>query len=45
MKVMLCKKLGGRKVPRSCRVLNGRKEYCKDLFVIDEKGIIKDNWL
>ena len=25
MKVMRCKKLGGRKVPRSCHVLNGRK--------------------
>ena len=33
---MRCKKLGGREVPRSCHVLNGRKDYCKDLFVTDE---------
>ena len=45
MKVMRCKKLGGREVPRSCHVLNGRKDYCKDLFVTDEKGEIKDIWL
>jgi len=34
---MRCKKLGYREVPRSCHVLNRRKDYCKDLFVIDEK--------
>ena len=39
MKVMRCKKLGYREVPRSCHVLNGRKDYCKDLFVTDEKGL------
>ena len=39
MKVMRCKKLGGREVPRSCRVLNGRKDYCKALFITDEKGL------
>lgn len=37
VKVVRCKKLGGREVPRSCHVLNGRKNYCKDLFVTDEK--------
>jgi len=38
---MRCKKLGGREVPRSCHVLNGRKNYCKDLFIAIEasKGI------
>ena len=45
MEVMRCRKLGGREIPRSCHVLNGRKDYCKDLFVTDEKGLIKDNWL
>lgn len=30
---MRCKKLGGREVPHSCHVLNGRKDYCKDFFV------------
>ena len=46
MKVMRCKKLGGREVPCSCHVLNGRKDYCKDLFITDEKkSVIKDNWL
>lgn len=39
MKVMRCKKLGFREVPRSCHVLNGRKDYCKDLFVTDEKDV------
>ena len=42
---MRCKKLGGREVPPSCHFLNGRKDYCKDLFVTDEKEIIKDKWL
>ena len=37
MKVMRCKKLGNREVPHSCRVLNRRKDYCKDLFVTDKK--------
>ena len=45
MKVMRCKKLGGKEVPRTCHVLNGRKNYCEDLFETDEKGVIKDNWL
>ena len=45
MKVMRCKLLEGREIPLSCRVLNGRKDYCKDLFVTDEKCVIKDNWL
>lgn len=40
MKVARCKKLGDREVPRSCRVLNGRKDYCKDLFVTDKKGLV-----
>ena len=35
-KVLRCKKLGGREVPKSCHVLNGRKESCKDLF-FDER--------
>ena len=39
MKVLRCKKLGGREVPHSCHVLNGRKDNCKDLFVTDEKSI------
>ena len=39
MKMMRCKKLGGREVPHSCSVLNGIKPYCKDLFVTDEKGL------
>ena len=43
MKVMRCKKLGGRKVPQSCHVLNGRKDYCDSLFETDEKEeLIKD---
>ena len=41
MKVMRCKKLGGRKVPRSCHVLNGRKDNCESLFETDEKEEIK----
>lgn len=41
MKVWRCKKLGCREVPRTCHVLNGRKDYCKDLFVTDEKDVIK----
>lgn len=45
MKVVRYRKLGGREVPRSCHVLNGRKSHCKDLFITDEKGVIKDNWL
>lgn len=45
MKVMRCMKLGGRELPRSCHVLNGRKVYCKDLFVTEEEGVIKDKWL
>lgn len=45
MKVMRCMQLRGRKVPRSCHVLNGRKDYCKDLFVTDEEGVIIDNWI
>lgn len=45
MKVLRCMKLRGREVPHSCYVLNGRKDYCKDLFVTDEKGVIKDNRL
>ena len=45
MELMRCKKLGGREVPRSCHVLNGRKDGCKDSLVTDEKGVIKDNWL
>ena len=36
---MRCKKLGGQEVPCSCHVLNGRKDYCKDLFITDEKGL------
>ena len=43
MKVMRCKKLEGREVPHSCHVLNERKDDCKDLFVTDEKGVIKNN--
>ena len=39
MKVIQCKKLGGREVPRSCRVLNKRKDHCKDLFETDEKSV------
>lgn len=42
---MRCKKLGGREVPRSCHVLNKRKDYCKDLSITDEENTIKDNWL
>lgn len=42
MKVMRCKKLGGKEVPRSCRVLNGKKDYCKDLFVTNEKRVNYD---
>ena len=45
MKVMRCKLLEGREVPHTCHVLNKRKDYCENLFVTDEKGIIKDNWL
>ena len=45
MEVMRCRKLGGREVPRSCHVLNGRKDYCEHLFVTDEKVVIKDIWL
>lgn len=37
MKVMRCKKLGGREVPQSCHVLNGRKDYGESLFETDEK--------
>lgn len=37
MKVKRCKKLGGRKVPQSCHVLNGRKDYCESLFATDEQ--------
>lgn len=37
MKVMRCQQLGGREVPHSCHVLNGRKDYCENLFVTDEK--------
>ena len=29
MKLVRCKKLGGQEIPRSCHVLNGRKNYCK----------------
>lgn len=36
---MRCKKLGGQEVPRSCRVFNGRKDYCEDLFITDEKKV------
>lgn len=35
--VLRCKRLGGREVPKSCHVLNGRKEFCKELFFTDEK--------
>ena len=45
IKVMRCKKLGGRKIPRSCHILNKRKYYCEDLFITDEESIIKDIWL
>lgn len=47
MKVMRCMQLRGKKVPSCCHVLNGRKDYCEDLFVTDEEGegVIKDNWL
>lgn len=37
MKVMRCKKLGGKTVPQSCHVLNGRKDSCESLFETDEK--------
>ena len=41
---MRCKKLGGRIVPKSCRVLNGRKNYCEDMFVTEEtKELTKAN--
>ena len=43
MKVMRCMQLRGRELPSSCHVINGRKNYCKALFVTDEKGLIKDN--
>ena len=42
MKVMRCKKLGGKEVPRSCHILNKRKDYCKDLFITDEESIIRE---
>ena len=41
MKVMRCKKLNGKKVPRSCHFLNGRKEHCDDFFETDEQEEIK----
>lgn len=45
MKVMRCMQLRDKETPSSCHVLNGRKDYCKDLFVTNEKSVIKDNWL
>ena len=37
-KVMIeyrCKNLGGKLVPKSCHVLNGRKEKCENMMVIE----------
>jgi len=47
MKVMRCKLSRDRQVPRSCHVLNKRKDYCENLFVTDEEVTIKikDDWL
>ena len=33
MKVIRCKLLGGREIPPTCYVINGRKDYCKNLIV------------
>lgn len=35
--VLRCGKLGGREVPKSCHVLNGRKEFCKDLMCDEQE--------
>lgn len=35
MKEYRCAKLGGKICPRSCHVLNGRKNQCKDFMEIE----------
>ena len=41
MKEYRCRKLGGKLVPKSCHVLNRRKEHCESLMVIvlDEEAV------
>lgn len=30
-----CKNLGGKLVPKSCHVINGRKEKCENMMVVE----------